>query len=92
MGDRQIGSFPLSGGHEGSVSCCVFNKDASVCVSGGYDSRVVLWDTNINTPKLILKGHTDWINDVAISSDNKWIASVGKVFGNYLFLFYKLSV
>ena len=31
------------------------------------------------TPKLILRGHPGWINDVTISSDNKRVVTVGKV-------------
>lgn len=28
---------------------------------------------------MIFQGHSDWVNDVLITDDNKWIVSVGKV-------------
>lgn len=39
----------------------------------------------VKNPKLeinynILKGHTDWVTDVKLTADNKWIVSVGKVY------------
>jgi WD repeat-containing protein 88 len=75
---RSNGPTSLLNAHEGSISCCALNDNASLCVSGGYDLRLVLWDANYANAKLILRGHTDWITDTTISSDNKWIISVGK--------------
>lgn len=61
------------------MSCCSFSKDGQMCVSGGYDGRLVLWDMlGDNTPKLILRGHPGWINDVSITSDNRRIVTAGK--------------
>ncbi len=79
---RKNGPFILSKGHEGSVSCCAISKDGQLCVSGGYDGRLVLWEMVAEeitiTPKLILRGHTGWVNSVAITSDNKRIVTSGK--------------
>jgi WD40 repeat protein len=75
---RRNGPTSLSKAHDGSVSSCFISNDGELCVSSGYDMRIVLWDIEHATPKLILRGHSDWINDVAITKDNKWIVSVGK--------------
>ncbi|XP_030368405.1 WD repeat-containing protein 88 [Strigops habroptila] len=68
----------LDEGHEGSVSSCVFSQDASLVVSGGYDKAVAIWDTDAGYKKLSLKGHWDWVTDVAISRNKKWILSASK--------------
>lgn len=75
---RRNGPISLSKAHDGSVSSCFISNDGELCVSSGYDMRIVLWDIEHATPKLILRGHSDWINDVAMTKDNKWIVSVGK--------------
>ncbi|XP_064884481.1 WD repeat-containing protein 88 [Columba livia] len=68
----------LNQGHEGSVSSCLFSQDASLVVSGGYDKTIAIWDTDAGYKKLSLKGHWDWVTDVAISKNNKWILSASK--------------
>ncbi|KAM6409035.1 LOW QUALITY PROTEIN: WD repeat-containing protein 88 [Rhynochetos jubatus] len=68
----------LNQGHEGSVSSCLFSQDASLVVSGGYDRTVAIWDTETGCKKLSLKGHWDWVTDVAISKNKKWILSASK--------------
>jgi len=75
---RKNGPIKLEKGHEGSISCCEMSADGSMCVSGGYDLRLVLWDVNFAKPKLTLRGHSDWITDTAITSDNCWVLSVSK--------------
>ncbi|XP_059939126.1 WD repeat-containing protein 88 [Mesoplodon densirostris] len=68
----------LMQGHEGSVSSCHFARDASLLVSGGFDKTVAIWDVGEGYRKLSLKGHNDWVMDVAISSNKKWILSASK--------------
>nr|XP_014348564.1 PREDICTED: WD repeat-containing protein 88 [Latimeria chalumnae] len=75
---RSHGAVNLTMGHQGSVSSCAFSKDASLLVSGAYDKSVCLWDTAGACKKLALKGHEDWVMDVALSADNKWILSCSK--------------
>ncbi|XP_075796225.1 WD repeat-containing protein 88 isoform X1 [Pelodiscus sinensis] len=82
--DVKIGEFRCHGpiclnqGHKGSVSSCIFSKDASLVVSGAYDKTIALWDAGAGYKKLALKGHEDWVTDVAISSNKKWILSSSK--------------
>lgn len=52
---RKNGPVTLTKAHEGSISSCEISQDGSICVSGGYDSRVVLWDMDHFIPKLILR-------------------------------------
>ncbi|CAN2389386.1 WD repeat domain 88, partial [Pristimantis euphronides] len=82
---RQHGPNHLLNAHTGSVSSCVFSQDgcysvlsASVVLSGGYDRTIVLWDVRSKCKKLVLKGHTDWVLDVALSANKKWILSSSK--------------
>jgi len=75
---RLNGAVSLVGGHEGSVSSCKISENGKLCVSVGYDSNVTVWEPSISKPKMILKSHTCWINDVDISKDNNWILSAGK--------------
>jgi WD40 repeat protein len=49
------------GGHEGSVSSCFLSADGSLCVSGGYDCRLVLWDLDHGTAKLALRVNSNKI-------------------------------
>nr|XP_046204793.1 WD repeat-containing protein 88-like [Oncorhynchus gorbuscha] len=62
----------------GSVSSCTFSVDGSVLVSGAYDRTVAVWNMETLCKTLELKGHADWVTDVAISADKKWVASASK--------------
>ncbi|XP_044125260.1 WD repeat-containing protein 88-like [Bufo gargarizans] len=75
---RHRGADNLLSAHTGSVSSCSFSQDASVLLSGGYDRTIVLWDVPSKCKKLVLKGHTDWVLDVALSASKKWILSSSK--------------
>ncbi|XP_061450650.1 WD repeat-containing protein 88 [Rhineura floridana] len=75
---RSHGPIILDQGHIGIVGCCDISKDASLVVSGGYDKTIIIWDSQEAYKKLSLKGHTDWVTDIAISSDKKWLVSSSK--------------
>ncbi|KAF7244627.1 WD repeat-containing protein 88 [Varanus komodoensis] len=75
---RSHGPITLEQGHIGIVGCCDISKDASVLVSGGYDKTIVIWDTQEAYKKLSLKGHGDWVTDIAISTDKKRLVSSSK--------------
>ncbi|CAF3354907.1 unnamed protein product [Rotaria sp. Silwood1] len=76
---RHEGPLMLPKLHKGSIATCHMSNDGKVLVTGGYDLRVILWDIENMTYKLILRGHRDWVNDVCLTSDNKWIVSVSNV-------------
>jgi WD40 repeat protein len=44
-------------------------------VSGSYDQSVRVWDVSTGVELKELKGHTDWVNSVAFSSDGTRIVS-----------------
>ncbi|CAF1195103.1 unnamed protein product [Adineta steineri] len=73
---RREGPLVLPKVHEGSVAACYMSDDGQLLVTGGYDLRVVLWDLENMTHKIVLRGHSDWITDVCLTTDNKWIVSV----------------
>jgi len=41
--------------HEGSIAACHMSGDATLLVTGGYDLRIVLWDLENMTHKLVLR-------------------------------------
>jgi hypothetical protein len=47
-----------------------------VAVSGGYDGRLIWWDTETRTQVRAVDAHTKWIRKVAATRDGKTIASV----------------
>ena len=46
-------------------------------VSGGYDGKLVWWDTAANKVLQTVEAHTKWIRRVVASPDGKLVASVG---------------
>ncbi|XP_031442673.1 WD repeat-containing protein 88 [Clupea harengus] len=82
--DVTTGTFRSQGGeghnigHDGCVSSCMFSDDAALLVSGAYDRTVAVWDMRAICKLLLLKGHMDWVMDVAISADKKWVVSCSK--------------
>lgn len=61
-------------GHVQVTSICV-NHDGSVGVSGGADGLIIVWNLENCEMRRILQGHTQTISALAISSDDRWIAS-----------------
>ncbi|XP_034535773.1 WD repeat-containing protein 88-like isoform X2 [Notolabrus celidotus] len=76
-GFRSHGGTSLQRSHESSVSSCSFSTD-DLLVSGSYDRTVALWDMSTLCQTLILKGHTDCVTDVSVSTDKKLVASASK--------------
>ncbi len=70
---RSGGSVSLPG-HVQVTSICV-NHDGSVGVSGGADGLIIVWNLENCEMQRILKGHTQTISALAISPDDRWIAS-----------------
>ena len=50
--------------HEGSIAACHMSNDAKLLVTGGYDLRVVLWDIETMTHKLVLRVKEDDVNRI----------------------------
>jgi hypothetical protein len=72
-------------GHEDSILAVAVSPDNRWLVTGGGDllsdagdNTVRLWDLTAPDPaaaSVVLRGHEDWINAVAISSDSHWLAT-----------------
>jgi len=73
---RHEGGKAYENGHEGSISSCLL--DGNMMVSSSYDQTISVWDCVKGKVKLSLKGHEDWVNDVCLSDDRKWLASSSK--------------
>merc|ERR1712224_456345 len=57
-------------GHVGApVTCVMFLSDGRV-LSGGSDSRLVLWDNDTGGSNAVLLGHTGLVSQVSVSSDD----------------------
>jgi len=68
-------------GHLNTVSAVAFSRtDPLLCVSGGWDGLVKLWNPQpgIVGERLTLSGHIGPVQAVAVSSDRRTIASAGR--------------
>lgn len=61
-------------GHESYVTGVVLA--GKFLVSGGYDGRLIWWDTETNQKVRSVDAHTRWIRDVAATPNGKHIVSV----------------
>ncbi len=59
------------------VHAVVFAPSGKWFISGASDNELRIWDVKSHQPIALLSGHTDHIHAVAISPDERWIASAG---------------
>ncbi|KAI9741337.1 MAG: protein with putative role during mitosis [Cirrosporium novae-zelandiae] len=72
-------------GHDHSVSCVRFipsgaagaPSSSNLLVSASRDKSLRVWDVTTGYCVKTLRGHVDWVRDVAPSFDGRWLASVG---------------
>ncbi|MCY2994187.1 MAG: hypothetical protein NTY19_40875 [Planctomycetota bacterium] len=57
---------------------CFWSPDGSALASVGADNDVRVWQPGPASPLRILRGHTNWVYDVAWSPDGKRLASGGQ--------------
>ena len=57
----------LTTAHAGGVQSVVFSPDSRLLVSGGRDNMARLWDVQTGRLVRTLRGHTDWVLEVAFS-------------------------
>jgi WD40 repeat protein len=69
----------FSGGHDSWVQAIGFSKDAAQVVSGGYDGRLIWWETAATDSKPIrsIAAHKGWIRSLEVSPDGTLIATGG---------------
>jgi WD40 repeat protein len=66
----------LPGGHTDSVSSLAFTKTQAQLISGGYDNRILSWDTGKKTSE-ILKVNNSSVQSIAVSPDGSEFAFRG---------------
>jgi WD40 repeat protein len=74
-------SFERLGVHESYVSSAAYLPNQNAVVSAGYDGVIQWFDVESKQSKRKIKSHEFWSWDMAVSPDQKWIASVT---GQYL--------
>ncbi len=74
-------------GHDGGINALMFSRDGKFIATASSDKTIKLWKENdqgefdeeaYQTLDKSVRGHEDWVWDVAFSSDGKMIASAGK--------------
>lgn len=56
----------------------VLAEETGPIISAGYDRLIRVWDRNTFQQKFALKGHTGYINSIAVSPDGTIVASGGR--------------
>lgn len=68
-------------GHDHSVSAVRFippgNSSGNLLVSASRDRTLKIWDISTGYCMATLQGHTEWVRDVAPSSDGRFLLSAG---------------
>ena len=65
--------FPAE--HRDLIYSLRWSPDGKILASGGYDSKIVLWDPVTRKPLRALGGHNGAVFDIAFSPDGKLLAS-----------------
>ncbi len=81
VAELEAKSFDRIGGHDSYVSSAAFLRDQNRIVTSGYDGVVQWFDWKTKQSQHKLKAHEFWSWDMAVSPDQKWIATVT---GQYL--------
>lgn len=61
------------------VRAIVFAAQGNQVITGGYEGRIHVWETNAETPVAIqtIEAHPSWIRTLAVSPDQQLLASAG---------------
>jgi len=62
-------------GHEGEVSRALITPDRKRLITGGRDATIRVWELATGQSVLVLKGHTDWVNDLALEPHGDYLIS-----------------
>ncbi len=65
----------LENEHRDLVYAAAWSPDGSIIATAGYDSKIVLWNTETGTPLRTLSGHNGAVFHVAFSPDGTLLAS-----------------
>jgi len=66
-------------GHDSWVRALAFHPSGRPMASGGYDGRVIWWDTSSESPQPVrtVEAHDGWVRALAFSPDGRLLASCG---------------
>ncbi len=56
-------------GYKSSVWCLAISRDNEIVISGGGDTKIRVWSRGSGTTVLFLRGHSDYIRCVAMTSN-----------------------
>ena len=62
-------------GHQGTITC--IDAFENFIISGAEDGTIILWKTREWSLLHTLKGHKKAVNDIALHSSGKLLASIG---------------
>ncbi len=64
-------------GHQGGIPRLIFSRDGKTLfmAGGSWDPTIRVWDVTSRKQRYALKGHTDYIDSIALSSDETLLAS-----------------
>src|SRR5262245_15522153 len=66
--------FKELGGHESYVTCVALS--GKTLISGGYDGKLIWWDTEKGSQVRTVEAHKKWIRNVVVTPDGKTAVSV----------------
>jgi len=84
--DNTVQRYELASGkqatlaaHQSWVRAIAFSPDGNTTYTGGYDGRLMWWETAAEQPKpaRTLDAHQGWLRAIAVSADGKLLATCG---------------
>ena len=76
--EKFVASLPAENralGHEGLIIDLMFSADGSKIVSASWDGSAKIWELAAPDQPISLRGHTNYVNAVAIDDAGRWVAT-----------------
>jgi WD40 repeat protein len=75
---RSVVELRRFGDGHGVVVACALTPDGSICLAGGGDGSLRLFETATGEETLAIAGHDQGVLAVTTSGDGRWLASAGR--------------
>jgi len=75
--DQPLRTFDIESKHRGPVHCIAFNKDGTICATGGEDRDIRIWDVASGQFRFKLSDHHGPVTSLQFTSQDQFI-SAGK--------------
>jgi WD40 repeat protein len=75
--DEPVQTFDLDSKHRGPVHCIAFNKDGTICATGGEDRDIRIWDVASGQLKFKLSDHHGPVTSLQFTPQDQ-LVSAGK--------------